>query len=91
MTPEQEHTFVQAAMLGVTCGLEHRYEWYCNALRALLHGLYDEIPAKTKELAEAFLAFEQSTASCPQEEDDLKTIEEFTLRVRAWYGSRDRR
>lgn len=68
MTSEECQTFCQAAALGVTLGLEHRYEWYVNAQRCLSHGVYTEIEANSKKINDAFLAFEKRLASCPEEE-----------------------
>lgn len=87
MTPEQEHIFCRAAALGVACGLEHRYEWMINAIRALAHGPYTEIPDRMKDLYESFLSFEKSTASCPEEELELEilTVDGLVTKVNDWY------
>jgi hypothetical protein len=92
MTPEQEHVFCRAASLGVALGLNHRYEWFINAQRALMHGSYDEIPNRRKELDDAFLAFERSTASCPEEEVELQklTITAYSHKVADYYAQAGR-
>jgi hypothetical protein len=87
MTPEQMDTFVKAAQLGVALGLDHRYEWYVNACRCLIHGVYTEIPRLQAAIDAAFLAFEKGTASDPMEEEELERLdmEGFNERIRVWY------
>lgn len=87
MTPEQKDLFIAAASMGVACGLEHRYEWFVNAVRALQHGPYNEINPKRTELEQAFVAFEKTTASCEPEEQELQSLNigDFYMRVEKFY------
>jgi hypothetical protein len=80
--------FYQAATLGLCCGLQHRYEWYCNASRALIHGPYTEIGERETILLEAFTAFEKNLCSCPEEEEEFANLDcrAFLNRVEAWYA-----
>lgn len=92
MTPEQEHIFCQAAALGIACGLSHRYEWFNNANRALLHGPYDGICEKGAELLDAFIAFEKTTAGDDIEQKELDALNHttYSVRVGAWYARQQR-
>lgn len=87
MNDEQRKLFIGAASMGVACGLTHRYEWYINAIRALGHGPYVDIADGAQKLREAFHAFEQTTASCPEEDAELKamTLDDFDKKVDAYY------
>lgn len=67
--------FAQAAQAGIACGLKHRYEWFFNALRMLQHGDYTEISERTRDITEAFIAFEKGTASCPEEQEELDKLD----------------
>ena len=80
--------FVKAAILGLCCGLNHRYEWYCNASRALIHGPYTEIGERETVLLEAFTEFEKRLCSCPEEEEEYEKLDcrAFLNRVEAWYA-----
>ena len=75
MTPEQAKVFVGVAQAGIACGLSHRYEWFYNGLRMIQHGPYTEIPERTKDIVEAFIAFEKGTASCPEEDEELAKLD----------------
>jgi len=88
MTPEQEHLFIQIAQMGVACGCEHRYEWLMNYLMHLPNLLeYSRIPDARQVAIAAFLAFEQGTASCPEEEEELQQLDEngFVDRVNRFF------
>ena len=80
--------FVKAATLGLCCGLNHRYEWYCNASRTLTHGPWSEIGKRETILLEAFTAFEKTLCSCPEEEEEYEKLDcrAFLNRVEAWYA-----
>ena len=41
----------------------------------LQHGPYTEIPERTKNIVEAFIAFEKGTASCPEEDEELAKLD----------------
>jgi hypothetical protein len=83
MTPKQQEVFCEAAALGVACGLNHRYEWLRNAVRALAHQDYTTIPKRMDELEDAFLAFERNTAGSEREQQQLNnmTMRAFRERV----------
>lgn len=87
MTSEQEHEFCSAAGLGIACGLNHRYEWYVNATRALMRGPYIEMPTRQTAILRSFVAFEKTIASCPEEQTELDSLDAkaFTTRVNEWY------
>lgn len=87
MTDAQREVFCNAAQMGIACGLEHRYEWYTNAIRSLAHGAYSEIPSRAQALDEAFVAFEKGTGSCPEETDGLFCLDAKGYRhmVNNWY------
>lgn len=87
MTPEQEHTFCQAAALGICLGLPHRYEWYVNADRALIHGPYTDIKKNAAKLAQAFMAFERRLATCDEEQAELDrmTYDDYVRKVNNFY------
>lgn len=80
-------TFVRAAQTGVALGLEHRYEWYRNALSMLQYTNYAEIPANEAKIKNAFLSFERGLATCSQEEIYFRslTIEDYEDLVDNWY------
>lgn len=87
MTPDEKDVFIAAASMGVACGLEHRYEWFVNAVRALQHGRYDEINPKREGLERAFVAFEKTTAGGQHEEQELQSLNigDFYMRVEKFY------
>lgn len=87
MNDEQRRIFCDAASMGVACGLEHRYEWYINAIRALGHGPYVDIADGAERLRDAFFAFEKTTAGSPEEQEvlDNLTQEQFDERINAHY------
>jgi len=89
MTPEQQTIFCQYASMGIALGLEHRYEWLSAAIRSLQHGPYEEIQSRTEEIDEAFLAFEKTTASSPEEQEELDalTVDGLYHLVAQWYAS----
>ncbi len=74
MTPEQQNYFIKAAQFGIACGLQHRYEWFVNANRALIHGDYSHIEQESKNILDAFIAFERGTCGCPEDEQFLKNL-----------------
>lgn len=82
------NVFLKAAALGLCCGLSHRYEWYCNASRALCIGPYSEISENETILLEAFTEFEKKLCSCPEEEEEYEKLDcrAFLNRVEAWYA-----
>ena len=89
MTPEQEKLFCQIASMGVACGLEHRYEWLANYLHHFLQTApYNEVSALQAAAWDTFLAFEKSTASCGEEEIELRTMthKDFGAKMAAWYA-----
>lgn len=88
MTPEQAVEFCKAAALGIACGLQHRFEWYVNAVRATTHGDYSTINERRKAIADAFMAFEKTTACCLEETRELEsmTLDEFVTKVDKWYS-----
>lgn len=90
MTPEQQNTFIGAARRGVALGLNHRFEWYVNALRMLHHGPYSEIDSQATKIQEAFVAFERGTASCQEEEQEYADMDiaAYAKRVGDWYSQR---
>lgn len=91
LTAAEALTFCRAASLGLSLGLNHRYEWYVNAQRALSHGSYKEIPKQERKLSEAFLAFEKTLISCSEEEAEAEALDldGFILKLNNWYsGSR---
>lgn len=88
MSDEDMRTFISYAQLGLALGLEHRYEWMCNAQRCLMHGVYTEIPEQSLKIDNAFLMFEKGLACCPEDEEDAEnlTLEGLYDRVNVWYG-----
>ena len=87
MRLQQTHTFCDAAALGIACGLNHRYEWFVNAQRALAHGSHANILKHFQRLYEAFIAFEKKTACCPEEQAELDKLDEegYDKLVHRWY------
>ena len=88
MTPEQCQIFCGAAAAGIAMGLDHRYEWFVNVNRMLMHGPYDEVLPQEAKILDAFLAFEKCTASCPEEDEMFKnaTTFDFAVIVNDWYA-----
>jgi hypothetical protein len=89
MDAEDCEVFCGAAATGIALELNHRYEWYTNALRMLSHGDYTKIEENGAKIQRAFLAFEKCTASCPEEEKELAdmTSEDYSELVGRWYDS----
>ena len=87
MDDKQRAVFCRSAADGIAMGLGHRFEWFVNALRMLNHMEYSKIEEGRREIEGAFLAFEKTTASCPEEEEDLQklTIRDYHDKVGAWY------
>ena len=67
MTPEQMQAFVEAAQVGMACGLDHPLEWYVNVTSGMWISAmpYDKVPAYVERMTDAFLAFYRGTDSCP--------------------------
>jgi hypothetical protein len=87
MDAQDYEVFCKAASVGLSLGLQHRYEWYTNALRVLSHGLYTSIPEGVQSIDKAFLAFEKTLCSSPEEEklyDDM-TMYDLQERVNKYY------
>lgn len=76
-------TFIEAAQLGIACGLNSPVEWYVNASRALSYVDYKEISRKADELIDTFIEFYKGTAGCQEEEEWLfqLTRENFNERI----------
>lgn len=94
MTSESWHeVFVKCASTGVALGLAHRYEWFANAVRMLQHGDYTKIQESRKQIEEAFLAFEKTTACCDpdQLELDALDIDGYYTEVNNWYADAGRK
>ncbi len=90
MNNEDREVFCRAASYGVAAGLEHRYEWFTNAIRGLAHGVYSDIPVQQTKIEKAFLSFEKSTASSSEEEIELQQmdIQYFYELIDQWYNCR---
>jgi hypothetical protein len=88
MNSEQEHIFCQSAALGIACGLNHRYEWLTNSIRAAEHGRYEDFTKTSDTLMDAFMAFERTTAGSEHEEEDLRKMnkDDYTGMVNKWYN-----
>lgn len=88
MTAEQCQIFCGAAAAGIAMGLDHRYEWFVNVNRMLMHGPYDEVLPQEAKILDAFLAFEKCTAGCPEEEKFFAkaTSLDYSDRVNQWYA-----
>lgn len=87
MTLDQMNIFINAAQLGIACGLYHPFEWLINADRALDHGPCDEVGKRQGELYNAFLAFMKGTAGSPEENEYLQNefgMEEMFEQVNAF-------
>jgi len=92
MTPEQCQIFCGAAAAGIAMELDHRYEWFVNANRMLMHGHYDEVLPQEIKILDAFMAFEKCTASCPEEKEwfNKATGTDYCERVGSWYREQGR-
>ncbi len=63
MTNEQKDLFISIAQMGMTCGLDHPFEWLNNYIRHLPNfAIYAEIPEKQKDAEDAFIMFLRNTA-----------------------------
>jgi hypothetical protein len=80
MNAEQMTTFIHYAQIGVACDLNHRYEWYVNALRSTHHGPYTKITEETQAIQDAFLAFEKGATELAS-----MTLNDYLDLVNAWY------
>jgi hypothetical protein len=88
MTPEQDRLVIEAAQLGLACGLTHPEEWYVNATsHAPSYMHYAEAEVYESLLREAFVAFLQGTASCPGDPMETLTVQNFEGYITDWYAS----
>lgn len=68
MTPEQKDLFISIAQMGMTCGLNHPFEWLSNYIKHLPNfAIYAEIPEKERDAEDAFVAFLQNTGAGPDD------------------------
>jgi hypothetical protein len=84
MTPDQKDLFIQAAQLGLACGLEHPFEWYANAERAM--GMeYSKVDQYVADLQAAFVTFYRDTGSAPNDPVESWTEKDFIQAVNGFY------
>ena len=88
MTPEQMQAFIEAAQVGMACGLEHPIEWYVNVTSGMWISAmpYDNVPAYIERMLDAFVAFYRGTASCPEDPVENLTREGFIEMVNRYYN-----
>lgn len=68
MTQEQKDLFISIAQMGMTCGLDHPFEWLNNYIRHLPNfEVYEDIPGKQEAAEDAFIAFLKDTECQPDD------------------------
>ena len=86
MNQKQKDKFIEIAQFGVSCGLEHPFEWIENFL---YHGLqlcpFEERHELEVNAVDAFVAFYKCCDSYPGEYNYL-TRESFMGMVNDWYN-----
>ena len=87
MTDDQKTVFIQAAQMGMACGLEHPWEWFYNAQRALLIAPWDTLSMGQARLNDAFLAFWHGCGAFPDDPCETATIEDLYAEIERWYGA----
>jgi hypothetical protein len=85
LTPEQNKLFVEIAQTGITCGLEHPYEWFVNYERSLsmLHP-WSEVEKLYQEALKTYVEFFKGTMMCGETLTELELI----ARMNQWYARR---
>ena len=85
MREDQRDLFISIARAGITCGLNHPFEWLVNWNRSLTHwAKYEDLAAKELEAYECYAALYDDTA--PEYHPSVKDIEEM---VTAFYSKND--
>ncbi len=93
MTEEQRELFVAIAKAGITCGLNHPFEWLVNWCRTLdAWAKYEEIQAKEVEAYECYVALYTETAPDfrPTIDDIVKMIDVYYLSAKGIIWKREK-
>ncbi len=85
-TEKEKDVVLAVISMGIACGLQHPFEWYCNYIRCMpMFMKYSDIPEETNILLSAFVKFLHACACHP--EDPLLSINEENLdeAMEDWY------
>lgn len=90
MTKDQKELFVAIAQSGITCGLEHHFEWLVNWIRSLgMWAKHEEIDDKELAAYECYAALysESAPGYNPTVDDIIEMVNKFYSRPKCGRGN----
>ena len=86
MTEDQRDLFIAIARGGITCGLNHPFEWLVNWNRSLMNwAKWEEVAAKERKAYECYAALYDDTVP-----DFHPSVEDIVKMVNAFYSKEEK-